>query len=81
MDTCGTRLRSRVVDGGFAYDDGCFGSALPGDLAGSPTNFGTDGKNLLAGFGRSGCLPNVTRRDYSGGHEPSLLSPCALAAY
>ena len=51
MDTCGTRLRSRVVDSRFAYDYGCFASALPGDLSGSPTNFGRDGKNLLAAFG------------------------------
>src|SRR6266403_1427929 len=81
MDTRGTCLRSRVVDGRFAYDDGCFGSALSGDLSESPTNFGADGKNLLAGFGRSGRLPNVARRDYSSGHKPRLLYPCSLAAY
>jgi len=81
MDTCWTCLRSRVVDGWFAYDDRCFGSALSGDLYGSPTNSGADVKNLVAGFGRSGCLRNVARRDYSGGHKPSLLSPCSLAAY
>ena len=56
MDACGTHLRSRVVDGRFDYDDGCFGSALPGDLAGSPTNFARMGRICLRGLADPGAF-------------------------
>jgi uncharacterized membrane protein len=44
---------------GLLMTTAVLGTALPGDLSESPTDFGTDGKNLLAGFGRSGRLPNL----------------------